>query len=430
VSRKRLIAAASVLVGLVATSLPAVAYAGGGTTFFVNKTGDKGDPNLNDIVCDIDLGQNGDQCTLRAAIQQANFADGPDVIDFNIPGTGVKTIAPVTALPQITEQVAIDGYSQPGTRANTTAVGKQIDAINLIELSGASSPQPVDIDGLIVAAGVSGVIIRGLVINRFVRGILVNGQAKIEGSFIGTDPSGFEARPNISEGVLVESPGTTVGGTTAGRRNLISANGSSGVASDSDMTVQGNYLGTARDGHSPLGNTIAGVAMFGSDGLIGGSGGKNIIAHNTRGVVIGGIATRNKIQKNSIFANELLGIDLGGNGVTPNDNLDADTGANGFQNFPNVTDAYTTTEYTSIQGVLKSTPNTTFQVELYVNPSGESEGKKFVKGFAATTNADGKAFFQYAVAPIAAGKRVTATATAPDGSTSEFSAPKTIITAS
>ena len=71
--------------------------------------------------------------SLRQAITDANNTSGADVINFNIAGTGVHTIAPESALPQITEAVTIDGYSQPGAKPNTKAVGS--DAVLKIELS-------------------------------------------------------------------------------------------------------------------------------------------------------------------------------------------------------------------------------------------------------------------------------------------------------
>src|SRR5215203_5146753 len=70
--------------------------------------------------------------SLRQAITDANNTSGADVINFNIAGTGVHTIAPESALPQITEAVTIDGYSQPGAKPNTKAVGS--DAVLKIEL--------------------------------------------------------------------------------------------------------------------------------------------------------------------------------------------------------------------------------------------------------------------------------------------------------
>jgi hypothetical protein len=47
--------------------------------------------------------------SLREAILGANGAAGLDTIDFAIPGAGVHTISPATALPPITSPVLLDG---------------------------------------------------------------------------------------------------------------------------------------------------------------------------------------------------------------------------------------------------------------------------------------------------------------------------------
>jgi hypothetical protein len=54
--------------------------------------------------------------SLRWAINQANTTanvGGPDTITFAI-GSGIQTIAPLSALPTITDSVIIDGTTQPG----------------------------------------------------------------------------------------------------------------------------------------------------------------------------------------------------------------------------------------------------------------------------------------------------------------------------
>ena len=53
------------------------------------------------------------ECTLRGAINQANFNAGPDTITFNLIGPAKFT--PATPLPPITQEVTIDG-SGGGTR--------------------------------------------------------------------------------------------------------------------------------------------------------------------------------------------------------------------------------------------------------------------------------------------------------------------------
>src|SRR5262249_13049952 len=58
--------------------------------------------------------------SLRQAILTANgTVNVPDVINFNIPGTGPFTITPVTPLPMLSDPVVIDGYTEPGASANT-----------------------------------------------------------------------------------------------------------------------------------------------------------------------------------------------------------------------------------------------------------------------------------------------------------------------
>ena len=52
--------------------------------------------------------------SLRQAIQSANSLPGPDLIQFNIPGTGVHTIVAGSDLPFVTDALTIDGTSQPG----------------------------------------------------------------------------------------------------------------------------------------------------------------------------------------------------------------------------------------------------------------------------------------------------------------------------
>ena len=52
--------------------------------------------------------------SLQQAILDANATNGLDTIIFQIPGTGVHTITPTSALPAITDPVVIDGTTQPG----------------------------------------------------------------------------------------------------------------------------------------------------------------------------------------------------------------------------------------------------------------------------------------------------------------------------
>src|SRR2546430_8181666 len=134
--------------------------------------------------------------SLRQAILDANSMGG-GTINFNIPGTGVHTISPMTVLPTITQTVTIDGYSQAGSSANTNPTTMGINAVILIQLSEFSGTH---FAGLTINA--NNCRVRGLVINGFdFDGIVVQTDANtIEGNFIGTDPTGTIAHPNGTNG--------------------------------------------------------------------------------------------------------------------------------------------------------------------------------------------------------------------------------------
>ncbi len=81
-------------------------------TLTVNNTGDGVDATPGNGVCETATG-NG-ICTLRAAIQEANALAGTDMISFNVGGGGAQTITLGSALPTVTDNLTIDGSTQPG----------------------------------------------------------------------------------------------------------------------------------------------------------------------------------------------------------------------------------------------------------------------------------------------------------------------------
>jgi len=121
-----------------------------------------------------------------------------------------------------------------------------------------------------------------------------------------------------------------------------------------------------------------------------------------------------------------LGIDLNLSSppVTANDNLDPDTGPNNLQNFPILASA--TPGNSVITGTLNSLASTQFTIEYFsssaCDPSGHGEGQFYLGNKQVTTDGSGIANVGTTVAVnVTGGHFVTATATAPDGSTSEFS---------
>ena len=462
----RAAAAVALLLSLLVAAGPALSAP---TTFTVNSTSDEGDGAL-DGACDSDASASGDQCTLRAAIQEANDTTDSDTIDFGIPGTdagceaasGVCTIAVGSsasasgqALPEIVRPVTIDGYSQSGAEENDIPVARDgTDAKPLIELNGALVTSPPT-NGLAINA--PDVVVKGLVINRFSgTGIFVffdGSGAEIGGNFIGTDPSGTLDLGNGTGVTAFGGGANVIGGREAAAHNLISGN-SHGltIASNSGNTIQGNLIGTDKDGTNNLGNTVTGVSIGSSDNVIGSAAAdndrdSNLIAFNgDEGIRVAG-GTGNRILNNRIYSNGKLGINLVGgtedvNGVTKNDGKakDRDTGANNLQNFPVISSATTEGATTTIKGKLRSAPRKTFIIQVFSSPqkdpSGFGEGKEFMAQREVTTNRDGIGSFTFKTGDIR-GAFVTATATrlVPDPSnptillptdTSEFSAAKRV----
>jgi CSLREA domain-containing protein len=431
----------ALMVLLAAITLLAASHARASTTFTVNSTEDHSDALLTGDRCDTGYtlpgGAPETECTLRAAIQQANYTTGADAINFAIPGSGVKTIAPNPELPQITEAVSINGYSQPGASANTKDVGT--DAVLKIELSGASVGGG---HGLLITASNS--TVKGLDINRFGEGVRITGNGasgnKVTGNYIGTDATGTQDLGNGDNGVAIGSaPNNTIGGATAGERNVISGNFVGVLVQGAAATgnrVLGNFVGTDKNGTAPLGNYHGVLISEAANNTVGGTqaGARNVVSASTfYGVgVFGDTANGNRVLSNSVFSNGYLGIDLldGGIGPTANDPGDADTGANNLQNKPLLSSAKkSATGTTTIKGNLNSSPNKTFNVQFFSNPVGTDEGKTFLGSKSLATNGTGNVSFTFSTKKaIRLGQNITATATnTSTGDTSEFSAPRKVV---
>jgi hypothetical protein len=285
-------------------------------TFTVNKTGDGKDRRINGV-CDSSR-KRGEQCTLRAAIEEANATLEADEINFNIGGTAsVKTIKPARPLPEITNPVTIDGYTQPGASENTLAEGN--NAVLKVQLNGTDAGP---VNGLVIQAADS--TITGLVINRFIgNGVLISGPGatdnKVLGNFVGTNASGTEPLGNGGEGVeIFNASDNTVGGARAAARNVISGNTDDGVefqGATLGNEVLGNFIGTKANGIEALGNGNDGVHILGEGNTVGGtiSNTRNVISGNGGdGVDLQGINTKdNKIEGNFIGTKASSTQDLG-----------------------------------------------------------------------------------------------------------------------
>ena len=279
--------------------------------------------------------------TLRQVIIDANAAPGPHAIQFNLPGTGVQTIAPLTPFQDLTNTIALNGYTQPGAKPNTLTWGN--DAVLLVRLDGAK------LAGSFAAALTlrgGGSSVRGLIIVRFPYGIQVASSSAntIAGNWIGLDFDGI-ARGMTWDGITVTCPVFAVaiynyiGGPNPADANIISGN-RMGVsffpATAANNYVIGNLFGTDATGRLPRGNlfdavsiqaatniTITGNVLSASTGaggagvnIVGGSGHvirNNLIGHGVSGQDLGNAGP-------GIFAQGVIGLQIGGpaGGITGN----------------------------------------------------------------------------------------------------------------
>lgn len=333
---------------------------------------------------------------------------GSSEIDFDLPGSGVHIFAmPAGAAEprQLISQdnVTINGYSQPGSSANTSTGGNENARID-VQLN--------------FRLGVTGsdTVIRGL----SVRGIdLGSGHNnEVLGNFIGVTPGGATMGADLA-GITIGAAATagvhanndSVGTPAAADRNVIAghigASGNGMWIGDGSQTnsVENNLIGTSPTG-SALGNAGAGVyfdATANTNNVISG----NIIACNQgAGIQMAGGA-QDSFTGNAIFANA-SGIML------------APTANNGIA--APVLTAWTPTTVTG--HLTKFTAGATYRLDFYNNvqtdAAGHYEGQTLWGTYNVVPDKNGN-FTVNVPQPSSGG--LTATVTDPQHDTSPFSAP-------
>ncbi len=257
---------------------------------------------------------------------------------------------------------------------------------------------------------------------------------QIVGNIIGLDPTGARALPNGASGILVTAGAreNLIGGLDPSSGNIIAGNSGDGITvarGASNTQILGNLIGTTdREGTRRFPNGGAGIALFGAQKTtIGGSADvANTIAYNAgAGVLIAddkeASSRGNRIGCNAFFENGGLGIDLAGEGVTPNDVGDADEGPNALMNFPIVREIAETPGGVLLRGRIDTVNPAAVRIDVYVaepDPTGFGEGKYcVVQGV--VPNPDGT--FEVQLAGLSVRDPVTLVATDEAGNTSEFS---------
>jgi hypothetical protein len=271
--------------------------------------------------------------SLAQAILDSNARTGQDTVVFNISGSGVQLIdLSKTSLPNITDTLILDGYTQPGAHPNTLSVGN--NAVILIQLDGGSVPFSGQGTGSGLSISGADCFVRGLSITGFLagsissagRGIVLLQNASgnvIQGNFIGINPDGVTARNNsIGVGIGVGAAQSTIGGADPAARNVISGNSQGIVIEQPATTIVGNYIGTDATGMRAVGNSL-GLAVAASDVVVGGTsaGSGNLISGNQGvgielGFQVGGQTT--KPGDRALIQGNLIGTKADGSGPIGN----------------------------------------------------------------------------------------------------------------
>jgi len=221
------------------------------------------------------------EVSLRQAILASNLdTPGPNSITFGITGSGPYVINLQSPLPDITVPVVLDGTSQEGYSDSGPPVieinggGMTGDGLLLAPGSNGSTIEGLDIAGFPDSSGTDGAGIH----------IQSNGNL-VQANFLGTDLTGKAAGPGNFFGVFVDGGSNNTIGGVGSAGNLISGNLFDGVliaGSAQNNLVIGNKVGTDVSGTVALPNTGDGIDLFASNNTVGGTstGAGNLVSAN------------------------------------------------------------------------------------------------------------------------------------------------------
>jgi CSLREA domain-containing protein len=287
--------------GVASPLVTAASPAATGATFTVDSTSDEWDQNVGNGICRTAS----NVCSLRAAIQEANAAPGPNTIAFAIPGAGVHTIQLTKTLPSLNDAsggTLIDGYTQPGSSVNTDPLLDNAQIMVEVRGNGATGDGTTSgFDALPVTSSFN--TIRGLSMYNSRRELWIHGTGAthntVVGDFVGTDSTGTFVTPAIALeaiGIKIENdaPYNNIGTSDTTQppapadRNVVSGNGRQGIGlwhSKTDFSViVNNIVGLSPDGTRRVPNRKHGIDLnFGASQVqIGGTGPgeRNLVSGN------------------------------------------------------------------------------------------------------------------------------------------------------
>ncbi len=257
----------------------------GPTTFSVNQAGDFTDSNLSDGVCDVSPTIVGDQCTLRAAVQQANANTGANTIILPA-GTYVLSLSGIDATAAAGDLDINDALAINGAGANLVAIQNQTtDRVFEIRSSSVVTLTGVTVKGGITTSGNGA-------------GILINSGTTLTADGVSVQ----ENQTGTGSGGGIYSAGTlkllnsavisnTAGGGTNGGGGIFVLSGESTLR---NVTVSGNQTKGNGGGIQNLAGTVnlnnvtVAYNTADSDNVSGGDGGGlwNTMSFNVKNSII------------------------------------------------------------------------------------------------------------------------------------------------
>lgn len=267
--------------------------------------------NVNDaFILSVTSASDSGTGSLRSVIDQANSSPGLNLIQFNIAGSCPRLITLQSPLPEITDSVVINGFSQNGASWNTLEFGN-----NSVLCIGIQASELVDVPwGLHVPPTSTAVLkVRGIGFGGFNSGgglvgpsaVFLQGGSghEVQGSqFGGAFHGGTLATNTRAVRMMNSASNVLVGGPSPSLRNTVSNSAQAGIEVLGPVSgghqIVNNYIGTTPGGISAAGN-LDGVRLVQSaDNEVM----DNLISGNSRdGVVIAGEnATGNLVAGNRI----------------------------------------------------------------------------------------------------------------------------------
>ncbi len=330
-------------------------------TFYVTDSGNEGSGSLRQAILDANAAcTGGTPCTIAFRLTEPRHAGPWD------------TIVITTSLPVVTaSRLQIDGGTQTSFIGDTNVDGPEV------EISGGGK---VDGDGLVISG--CDVQVMSLVVNGFGRNGISASRPSCSGFvstelhhlFIGTDPTGSQARPNgfNSAGQPVTIHDCVISGNTlSGIFDLVGR-----------ANIWGNRIGVKAHNDDPLPNGASGIFIgpggFGSaigfDYLSLHNPGNVIAFNGETGVAVAAGVNDVSILGNRIWGNKLLGIDIGLDGPTATTKADS----NELLTAPTLTLAHydPVSKHTVIEADAATGGTVSFFANDSVDPSGYGEGQR------------------------------------------------------